>query len=213
MKTDELIALLASGETAVDRHAVARRLGLALLVGSLGALALVVALYGMRDDLAQMLQAPPFWGRIALPGSLALLALGLAGRLARPGIGGGVIWPMLGLPLLVVWLGAALSLSSAAPEARAEMILGQTWRTCSLNIALLSIPAFSAISLALRGLAPTRLRLAGAAAGLLAGATAAIAYCLHCPEMSIAFWGVWYLLGILIPTLLGAVFGPLLLRW
>ncbi|MDH1161872.1 DUF1109 domain-containing protein, partial [Pseudomonas otitidis] len=35
----------------------------------------------------------------------------------------------------------------------------------------------------------------------------------HCPEMGVPFWGVWYLLGMLLPTVLGAVLGPRLLRW
>lgn len=123
------------------------------------------------------------------------------------------MFSLLGLPLLLVWLGAALSLAGAAPEARAELIFGRTWRTCALNISLLSIPVFIAIFRALRSLAPTRLRQAGAAGGLLAGAIATLAYCLHCPEMGIPFWGVWYLLGMLLPTLLGAALGPRLLRW
>jgi Uncharacterized protein conserved in bacteria len=75
------------------------------------------------------------------------------------------------------------------------------------------VPTFIGVFWALRGLAPTRLRIAGAAGGLLAGATATLAYCLHCPEMGIPFWGVWYLLGMLLPTGLGAVLGPRLLRW
>lgn len=51
------------------------------------------------------------------------------------------------------------------------------------------------------------------AAGLLAGSTATLAYCLHCPEMQVPFWGAWYLLGMLVPTLVGALAGPRLLRW
>ena len=160
-----------------------------------------------------MARTPLFWAKVALPGSLALLALWLNQRLARPGVPGGAAWVLLGLPLLLVWLGAVLSLAGAAPEARAELIFGRTWRTCALNITLLSIPVFIAIVRALRGLAPTRLRQAGAAGGLLAGAIATLAYCLHCPEMGIPFWGVWYLLGMLLPTLLGAALGPRLLRW
>ncbi|WP_411353665.1 NrsF family protein [Pseudomonas citronellolis] len=27
------------------------------------------------------------------------------------------------------------------------------------------------------------------------------------------FWSIWYLLGMLLPTLLGAMLGPRLLRW
>jgi hypothetical protein len=92
-------------------------------------------------------------------------------------------------------------------------VLGKTWRVCPFNIAMLSIPGFIAVFWALKGLAPTRLALTGAAGGLLAGSTATLAYCLHCPEMGIPFWGAWYVLGMLLPAVVGAVLGPRLLRW
>ena len=66
---------------------------------------------------------------------------------------------------------------------------------------------------ALRGAAPTRLALTGAGAGLLAGALATLAYALHCPEMAAPFMAVWYVAGMAIPTALGAVLGPRVLRW
>ncbi|WP_449441308.1 NrsF family protein [Pseudomonas migulae] len=66
---------------------------------------------------------------------------------------------------------------------------------------------------ALPGLAPTNLTLSGACGGLLAGSMATIAYLLGCPEMQIPFWRVWYLLGMLVPTLLGALLGRSWLRW
>lgn len=213
MKTDELINLLASGEGPVDRHALARRLCVALFGGALGALLLTVSLYGVRPDLAEVARLPLFWAKAALPAALAVLGLWLNQRLARPGIKGGVVWALLGLPLLLVWLGGAMELAGAPAETRADLILGRTWRTCAMNITLLSVPVFIAIFWALRGLAPTQLRQAGAAGGLLAGATATLAYCLHCPEMGIPFWGVWYVLGMLIPTVLGALLGPRLLHW
>lgn len=213
MKTNELIDLLAAGESAVDRRALGKRFALALLGGGLGAILLMAALYGVRADLADVARTPLFWAKVALPGSLALIAYGLSSRLARPGVKGGAAWLLLGLPVLLVWLGGAVELAAVPAEARAGLILGKTWRTCPLNIALLSIPTFIAVFWALRGLAPTRLRLAGAAGGLFAGATSTLAYCLHCPEMGIPFWGVWYLLGMLLPTLLGLALGPRLLRW
>lgn len=213
MKTDELISLLAAGEGPVDRHAMARRFGVALLVGGLAALLLTTVIYGVRSDLAEVARTPLFWAKVVLPASLGLLALRLSQRLARPGSKGGAAWAALSVPLLLVWLGAGLSLAGAAPEARLELILGRTWRTCALNISLLCVPAFIAVFWAMRGLAPTRLRQAGAAGGLLAGATATVAYCLHCPEMEVPFWGVWYVLGMLVPTAVGALVGPRLLRW
>ncbi len=213
MKTNELIDLLSAGESAVDRRVLGRRLAIALFAGGLGALLLMAALFGVRPDLAEVSRTPLFWAKVALPGSLAPLALWLSSRLARPGVSGGAAWVLLGLPVLAVWLGGALELAGVPVEARAGLILGKTWRTCALNIALLSVPAFISVFWALRGLAPTRLRLAGAAGGLLAGATATLAYCLHCPEMGVSFWGVWYLLGMLIPAAVGALIGPLVLRW
>jgi hypothetical protein len=55
--------------------------------------------------------------------------------------------------------------------------------------------------------------LAGAAAGFAAGSLGALVYSLHCPELAAPFLGTWYLIGMLIPTALGAWFGPRLVRW
>ncbi|WMR32666.1 NrsF family protein, partial [Metapseudomonas otitidis] len=74
MKTDDLISLLATADPGVDTGALARRTGLALLGGALGALLLMASLYGVRPDLAQVAGTPLFWAKLALPGSLALLA-------------------------------------------------------------------------------------------------------------------------------------------
>jgi hypothetical protein len=93
------------------------------------------------------------------------------------------------------------------------LLLGHTWRVCPILIALLSTPTFVAMLWAVRGMAPVRPRVTGAAVGLLAGATATVAYCLHCPEMSPAFWSTWYLLGMAIPATIGALIGPRALRW
>ncbi|MBO9549287.1 DUF1109 domain-containing protein [Pseudomonas sp.] len=213
MKTDDLISLLAAGEGPVQHNATIRRLGLAVLLGGLAAALMTAALYGVRSDLAEVARTPLFWAKVALPGSLAMLGLWLTSRLARPGVRGGLAWGLLGLPLLLLWLGAALSLAGAPLDARADLLFGRTWRTCALNITLLSLPGLASVFWALRGLAPTRLRQAGAAGGLLAGSTATLAYCLHCPEMGVPFWGLWYVLGMLLPTALGAWLGPRLLRW
>ena len=93
------------------------------------------------------------------------------------------------------------------------MLLGRSWRSCAFSIAGLSLPLMATTFWALRGLAPTRLRLTGAAAGLLSAAVAAVVYSLHCPEMDVPFWAVWYVLGLSLPTAAGALLGPRLLRW
>jgi len=213
MKTDDLIAMLATGVAPVDRHAVGRRFGLAVAGGAALATVLVATTLHFRADLAEVAATPLFWAKVTLPLSLALGALWMATRLARPGMATGACWPGVTVPFAAVWLAALYVLARTPASERAAAVLGETWRVCPFNIAMLSVPVFIAVFWALRGLAPTRLRLAGAAGGLLSGAVATLAYCLHCPEMGVAFWGVWYVLGMLVPAAIGALLAPRLLRW
>lgn len=213
MKTEDLISMMASGVTPVDRRLPVKQMAQALLLGSLGALLLMLKIYGLRPDLGLMLGVPLFWIKLAFPTALAVGAMLVLRRLMRPGLRVGVRWAGIALPSLAVWVGGALVLFSAPVAQRLPLLMGISWRSCPFNIALLSIPLFIGIFWAVRGMAPTRLRLTGAIAGLLAGATATMVYCLHCPEMGVPFWGVWYFLGILIPATAGLLLGPRLLRW
>jgi hypothetical protein len=213
MKTDDMISLLAANVAPADSGVFARRFGWALLLGGFGAVGLMALVFGIRPDIHLMLVTPLFWAKMAFPTGVAAAALFMAVRLARPGMPVGHGWKLVAAPAVAVWIAAAVVLVQAPGQERLSMLLGATWRTCPFNIALLSIPAFIAIFWAMKGLAPTRLHAAGAISGLLASSIATIAYCLHCPEMGVAFWAVWYLAGMVIPALLGALFGPKLLRW
>lgn len=213
MKTDDLITMLASGATPVDRHALAKRFCIAVLVGLATSTVLVMLILGVRSDLSTVAATPIFWAKIALPLCLMIGALSVVMRLARPGVAPGSGKLLIFAAVAAVWMGAIYVLTGTAPDERVAIMLGKTWRVCALNIAVLSVPGFIAVFWALRGLAPTRLRLTGACGGLLAGAMATLAYCLHCPEMEVPFWGTWYLLGMLVPTAMGALLGQRWLRW
>lgn len=213
MKTDELVAMLATQAAPVPRHAVSRRFGLALPVGMAATTALLLAVYGLRPDLATAMQQPLFWLRLLFAGMMSVGALLVVSRLAQPGRRVAAAWSGLALPILLLWAAAVAVLGGLPAGERLPEVLGHTWRSCTFNIALLSVPLQATLFWAVRGLAPTRLRLAGAATGLLAGATATLAYCLHCPEMAVPFWAVWYVGGMLVPAGLGALLGPRLLRW
>jgi hypothetical protein len=154
-----------------------------------------------------------FWVKLAFVTCLAAASLVAALRLSRPGVRLAWVPGALAAPVLAIWLLAVITLARADAAQRAVLFFGDTWDVCPFLIAMLSVPAFVTAMWAMKGLAPTRLRLAGAAAGLLAGAVGALVYCLHCPEMGAPFIGFWYLLGILIPTSVGALLGPQLLRW
>ena len=213
MKTDELIHLLATDDRPVQPSAIERRFAVASAVGIAGAGVLMLALFGLRSDLLATMALPMFWGKLVFAAALAAAGLALLRRMARPGmsLGHAMLW--LAVPPLVLW-GMALGALWQVPAAeRVPLILGSTWRTCQFNIAVLSVPAFVAGFWALKGAAPTRLAWAGAGAGLLAGALGALVYALHCPEMATPFLAVWYVVGMTIPTALGAILGPRLLRW
>jgi hypothetical protein len=213
MRTDDLVGLLSTGITPVRRGTAARRFGISLPVAAVGATALMATVFGVRPDLGAVVKTPIFWEKLALPLCLAIGALLATVRLARPGARIGAGWPVMTTPVLVVWIAAIMIVVSTAPEDRLPAILGHSWRSCPFNILLLAIPGFIALFWAVKGLAPTSLRLAGAASGLLASSIATVAYCFHCPEMSPAFWSIWYMAGMLLPAVLGAVLGPRFLRW
>lgn len=213
MKTDDLISMLATGVEPVRGDVAARRMRTALLWGLAGAALIVAFGFGVRPDLRQAVELPMFWVKMAFPGLVAVAALLLVLRLSHPGMRTGAAWLGLVLPLLVMLSMAAWVLAHASAEQRLALVLGSTWTVCALNITVVSAPVFVAALWAVKGLAPTRLGLAGACAGLLAGAVGAAVYALHCPELEAPFLAVWYTAGMLIPTAAGAWLGPRLLRW
>jgi hypothetical protein len=100
-----------------------------------------------------------------------------------------------------------------APEERMAAVTGGAFPHSVLVIPVMAIPAGAILFLWFRAQAPTRLRLAGAAAGALAGGLSAMAYALACPVDSVAFIATWYTLAIAICAGAGALVGWRALRW
>ncbi len=213
MQTDVLIHVLASGLEPTPPGVARWRLLLALIGSMPVAITAMMLTLGVQPALTRVLALPMFWVKLAL--ALALIGAGALAlsRLGRPGASLGRVPVLIAIPCVLVWALALLVLLRAAPEARDALLLGDTWLVCPWLIAALSLPSFVAAVWALRGLAPTRLRLTGAAAGLFAGAVGASAYAFHCPEFAAPFIGIWYVLGMAVPTLIGAAVGDRLLRW
>jgi hypothetical protein len=213
MKTDALIDRLASQTAPVRRNAAALRILAAAVAGSIVALAMIVALLGLRDDWHMATMEPVFWIKLLYTGGVALIALASAAVLARPEASPPRTLWMLLLPFGIVAALAAAELVATPREHWMPLIMGSRSRYCSPHILLFSLPVFAALVLAFRTLAPTRLRWTGATLGLAAGALAGVIYCLHCPEGAMTFITVWFSVGMLMPALLGALIGPLVLRW
>ena len=117
------------------------------------------------------------------------------------------------MPILLVALVAAVELGVTPSSQWLAMWLGHSWSVCPWRVLALSGPIFIGLLWAFRAFAPTQLRLAGALAGMSAGALGAMVYGLHCPESSALFLLTWYSLGIGLATVVGALIGPRLLRW
>jgi hypothetical protein len=213
MKTDALIDLLATGAGPVQRYPVTRRFGAAIAFGATCGFAILLATLGINPALTDFLVLPAFWIKVVFAAAMTLCGLVASARLARPGVAvGNSKWFAAGA-VASMWVLALVVLADAEPGARAQLVLGNSWSVCPFRIALLSAPTLAAGFWAMRGLAPTNQGLAGAALGLFSGALGASIYCLHCPELAPPFLAVWYVLGILIPTVLGWAVGRALLRW
>lgn len=216
MKTDLLITMLAEGPRAPSRAAVRRRLGTGVTFGVAAAvLLLMFAVPGgipLKAFVAR-LAMPLFWVKLALPVSMTVASIAVVSRLSQPGVSTKRAWSLLCLPIVLVWAVAFVILVGAPAQMREALILGHTWGACLSHIVQLSIPGFAALLIAMRGLAPTRPAVAGAATGLLAGAIGALAYSLRCPEMQPPFWATWYLVGMAMTALAGALLGPRAMRW
>lgn len=213
MQTETLTAMLALNLEPVAPSRTPRRYILGITAGALVALVLMSGALHVNPALTHEAAQRAFWVREAFCGALGVLSILTLARLARPGDRLG-LWPAgLVVAVSAMWILAARALWSAVPQGRVHLLMGTTASVCPFLIALLAAPLFVALVWVLKDLAPTRLRWAGATAGFAAGSLGALIYSLHCPELAPPFIGTWYLLGMLIPTGIGALLGPRLLRW
>lgn len=211
MKTSALIDVLANGAGAAPKAVAARRIVPAALLGALAATGLALAIIGPVNDLPAIAVALSIKLVYAL--AFAAAAGWLAARLARPAARFNGATIAVGVVMVGMALVGLAALGATAAGERSAYLLGHSWATCPWAVLGLSLPALFATFHALRGLAPTRPRIAGLAAGLLAGAVGAFGYAFSCLETSTTFIALWYTLGIVMAGALGAALGPRWLRW
>ena len=213
MNTDSLIEVLARDVSPVPRHAASRRLLFGLLAGATLTLLLIAIALGFRSDLGVAMHGFSFWMKWIYTISLGFGAIAMVARVARPEpVKLRRFWPVA-IPFVLLAAVAIAEMAHVPPGNWLAMWLGHTWKKCPWLVLMLSAPIFIGLLWSFRRLAPTRLRAAGAAAGLAAGAWAATLYCLHCPEVSALFVMSWYSLGIMLAAAVGALVGPRVLRW
>jgi hypothetical protein len=212
MKTDELIHALAA-DHAPRGTALEWRLAGAVLAGFAVAAAFFAVMLGPREDFAEVLGEPRFAFKLLLTLLLAAVSLGLGMRLARPAAGARPWSLALAAVLVVLALAVLIELIVVPPASWPEELIGSNAELCLASIPLLALPILVAMLAMLRRGAPLRPGLAGAVAGLCAGALGAALYATHCIDDSPLFVAAWYSLAVAIVAIVGALAGRALLRW
>jgi hypothetical protein len=213
MRTEELIATLAADATPAPSSPLGARLAMACGGAALVSLAILLAWLGLRHDLTAALETRQFWMKAVYTSWLSLGGFLAVARLARPGGRLGVALWILAAGLASMLSMGCMRMMRTAQDARMADWMGHSWDLCPVRIMVFGIPVFLALTWFLRRMAPTRLVLTGAVAGLLSGALGATVYGLACTETSAAFVATWYTLGIAACAGIGALLGPRLLRW
>jgi hypothetical protein len=213
MRTDDLIHELAGDVKPVGLGAVAGRLALGLGGGALVSTLVMLTWIGPRPDLAQALGTSMFWVKFGYAAAAGLILAIATSRLARPGARLGGLAVAIALPFVAMGAMGAMRLALAAREAWHALLMGDSSHDCPWRIFVIGLPLLAGALWAVRGLAPTRLTLAGFLAGGTAGALGALIYGFHCPETAAPFVAIWYTLGMALVAALGGALGVRLLRW
>ena len=212
MQTDDLIAQLAGGLEPVKRGTVTRLLLGAVVLGIAGSIVVMLGMIGLRHDISTAIVSFGMWTKLVYTFAIAAFGFWLVERAGRPGAEMTRPLLLLALPLLAIALLSVLQMS--APKADMPgLVLGHSSRVCAPLVLMTALPTLAATFWALKRLAPTQLTLAGAGAGLFAGAAGAFVYSFHCTEGAAPFIAIWYTLGIVATVAVGALLGPRLLRW
>ena len=211
MRTEDLIRALAD-DSVIRSEPVIRRFLTLAIVGVLGAACVFVVTLTPRGDLAAVIGTP----RVAFKFVATLTLIAVAGLLAfratRPEAQlrlRAVLAPVLTLLAVAI----VAELIASPPAAWLPLLIGTNSLACMALVPLLSLVPLGAILMALRHGAPSDPRLAGAAAGFLAGGIGATFYATHCVDDSPLFVATWYGLSITVVAILGAALGARTLRW
>jgi hypothetical protein len=212
VKTSEFIAVLAA-DPIPETVNIRRRFAAALVVGSVGALALYVLFVGPRPDIAEAARTVRFNLKFVDAFALALPSLLLLVRLARPDAKPGALALWLFAPLILLALAVVVELMVVPSDEWLPRLIGHNMRYCTTMIPLMAAPILAALIVAMRAGAPQHPGWTGALAGAAAAGIASFLYASHCPDDSPLFVATWYPVATLVCAGAGALAGRLFLAW
>lgn len=211
MKTNDLIGLLV--EDTSKRWPLGRALAVALIGGVWIAGAIFSFGIQVRPDFGYAVGTPRFLFKFVVTITLAVSAIGLVGRIARPGVPAGLWrWAPLAAPALLA-AAVIIELLLMPQSTWIDRLIGVNSRTCLTLIPLMAIGPLICLLLALRQGASRHPGAAGAIAGLIASGIAATFYASRCTDDSPLFVATWYPLATGLVVLIGYLAGSKMLRW
>jgi hypothetical protein len=189
---------------------MALRLTLGAGVPALAVLIILLTLFTPSPHLAHGIR-PAF--AFTVFSALVLLAAAFAASLAlsRPDFSLRAVFVWLPAALILA-IGVAAELAFAPPQTWFARMVGGNPFACFASVFLLALPVLIGALWALRHSAPEHPRVAGACAGLLAGAVSAALFLAHCPENSLLYTLAWHVPAIVLVAALGVLAGERLLR-
>lgn len=212
MDTSELIeALAADARRPATPLSTAwwRAAGLAIALAAL----VFFTMLGPRPDIATAAETYRFLFKFLVTITLAVSAFGLARALSRPGETWRKAMPYLAAAPALIAMAVVAELYLLPPDMWPAKLMGTNSVVCLIYITLIGIAPLSIFLRTLRHSAPTRPALAGAVAGLLAGAIAATFYAAQCTDDSPLFVATWYTITLAGFALAGAAGANRFARW
>jgi len=213
MKTDDLIKALAADAKSVEPP-IGRTLAIAVAVGALMSLVYFLSVHGPRPDFPEVaMTSGRFVFKFVLTLSVTIPAFLLVSGMSRPDFSAGnrLWWLALAPALLIAAI--LFELSNVPADTWHARMIGNNSFACMTIIPLMSLAPFAAVIYALKSGAPANPTVAGAVGGLLSAGIAATLYASHCTDDSPLFVALWYPMGFVLMTALGALIGSRLLRW
>jgi hypothetical protein len=214
MRTNDLIDKLVADYVAEPPpKPVAHRLVMAIIGGLTISAALFSITLGTRPDILSALSTWRFDIKWADNLVLVIAAAWVALRLSRPITTPPSAMRALIVPALLLLAAVTYELVTVPASEWPARAMGVNGVMCLANIIFLSVLPLTATIYALRQGAPMSPALAGAAAGLLAGALGATVFAMHCTNDSPLFVAIWYTLAIGLVSMFGLLIGRHVLRW
>jgi hypothetical protein len=214
MRTEDLINALAEDHAARPQPGSLRwTFFIAIVLGlTIAAIAFALTL-GIRPDISFAMQTWRYDFKLVMTVTLALTSAWLVWRLSRPAVDPRPAEIAMAIAPLLLLGAVAYELWSVPEPEWLPRAIGSNSVACLLSISFLSLAPLGGAFYALRRGAPLRPGFAGAAAGMLASALAAMLYALHCPDDSPLFGAIWYTAAISLATVAGMIAGRRFLQW